>query len=163
MSDIVELVKIFGGIAGIVALVWRLIDEFGTWLRISVEVTGPSDGWVSALTTTDNKGNRPKPIEFACLLIGPENEDPVATAAALASVIKPQVKIKATNDIVALKEEQSSVPVYSDGRGLVPLPFYYSENVRIADETLTYRAPLDPSELDTNKVYAVRFFIFVKG
>ena len=75
-----EAVKILGGTAGTIALVWRFVDEFGTWLRIAVKVEREDHGIVTALTTVDNKGNRPKPVEFACLLVAPEGEDPVASA-----------------------------------------------------------------------------------
>jgi hypothetical protein len=162
VSDIVEIVKILGGVAGIVALVWRFIDEFGTWIRISVKVSGLSDGWISALTMADNKGNRPKPIEFACLLVGPEDENPVETATTLATTLDLKVLINHTNDIEMLKNA-SCVPFYSNGRALLPLPFYYSENIDIADETLTYRAPIDTSKLNPGVAYSVRFFIFLKG
>ena len=73
-----------GGIAGVVALLWRAWDEFGSHLRISIKVDGPKDGWVTVLTTVDNKGNRPKDISYALLLLGPEAESPLDTARLLA-------------------------------------------------------------------------------
>jgi hypothetical protein len=74
MPTFLEVIKTLGGIAGIVALVWRGWDEFGSHLRISIKVDGPQNGWVTALTTVDNKGNRAKDISYAFLLIGPESE-----------------------------------------------------------------------------------------
>jgi hypothetical protein len=167
MESLGEFIKVLGGVAGIVALVWRFVDEFGTWLRISVNVTSPTDGWMSVLTSVDNNSNRPKPIEFACLLVSPECENPVAAAAELARALGSSTDIKYTNDIEKLKPDlkgrENSAPIFDNGRVLLPLPFYYSENVGIGDETLTYRVQLDSSRLLPATCYAVRFFIFVRG
>ena len=39
------------------------------------------------------------------------------------------------------------------------LPFYYSENIGVADEDLTYSALIDTSKLQANSGYEARFFI----
>jgi len=54
MTHIVEWIKLIGGLAGLAALAWRVVDEFGTYLRISVKAETPNDGWVTILTTVDN-------------------------------------------------------------------------------------------------------------
>jgi len=60
MNDLTEWIKLLGGLAGLTALAWRIVDEFGSYLRIAVKAEVPKDGWVTVLTTVDNKGNRPK-------------------------------------------------------------------------------------------------------
>jgi hypothetical protein len=144
--EIVELIKIVGGLAGVIALVWRVFDEFGSYLRISVKVEGPKNGWVTALTTVENGGNRAKDLTYAFLLLGPESEDPVKTATFIAQAAGYSGPLKFTNDLEAVRLPS---PTYVDGRAMIPLPFYFSENVAIVDETLTYRVPIVVSSLLT--------------
>jgi hypothetical protein len=165
MEKLAEWLKVLGGIAGLIALVWRFVDEFGAYLRISVEVSGVAEGRTTVLVTIDNKGNRPKEISYACLLLGPESERPIETA----NILVPgtqykekqhKEKLTVTNEIQFLRAES---PVYIDGRALIPLPFFYSENVDIADETLTYRSPIDAERLAPNSFYAARFYVFAEN
>lgn len=161
MNTVAELVKVLGGVAGIVALIWRFVDEFGGWLRIFVKVENAPGGW-SALTTVDNRGNRPKEIEFACLLVAPEAEDPVVSASNIASDFGFDLRGQYTNELADLKKVGDK-PFYKNGRGIIPLPFYDLEQVDIADETLSYRSHIPVEQLGSSGPYSVRFFIFAKG
>ncbi len=149
-----------GGIAGLAAFAWRMLDEFGAYLRISVKAEAPTDGWVTILTSVDNKGNRSKDLSYACLLVGPENESPLVTAQEVAEVADYSGDLQYTNDLSNFRPTSS---VYADGRVLIPLPFYYSESIRVGDETLTYRSPLDVRQLRAGVPYSVRFFVFAKN
>jgi len=160
MGHFFDVLKILGGIAGGVALLWRAWDEFGSHLRISIKVDGPKDGWVTVLTTVDNKGNRPKDISYALLLLGPEAESPLDTARLLAKATLYQGRLDSTNDLADFLVESS---VYQDDRIVVPLPFYYSENVDIADDMLNYRVPIPVKTLRPGLAYSVRFFLFPAG
>jgi len=155
-----EWIKVIGGLAGLAALVWRVVDEFGIYLRISVKAGTPIDGWVTILTTVDNQGNRRKDLSYACLLIGPQDEGPLVSAKVVADAMGHIGQILFTNDLANLRPAQ---PVYSQGRALIPLTFFYSENIRIGDETLTYRAAIKTVDLKRSTPYAVRFFVFPKG
>jgi hypothetical protein len=159
MDALPEWVKLLGGAAGIAALIWRVVDEFGAYLRISVKVETPKGGWASAQTTVENKGNRAKNLSYAFLLIGPEEESPIESAKVLAVPLDYKGPLEFTDQFVLL---HASAPTYAEGRALIPLPFYYSENVDIADETLSYRAPVDARMLRDGIPYAVRFFVFGK-
>jgi hypothetical protein len=159
MNDIGEWIKILGGVAALAVLIWRIIDEFGSYLRIAVKAEEPKEGWVTVLTTVDNKGNRPKNLSYAFLLIGPETEGPLESANVVAPEIGYDRPLNKTNEFRNLR---SKAPVYVDGRAFIPLPFYYSENIRIGDETLTYRAPLRTQRLTPGLPYAVRLFVFPK-
>jgi len=160
MKNLLEFIKILGGLAGFAALIWRFVDEFGTYLRISVEVSDSENGLISVLTTVDNKGNRRKNIAYTFLLVGPENESPVDTATALLKELGLSIRILYTNDIGKLWAEQ---PIYVGQRALLPLPFFYTENIAIADETLTYRTFIDGKKLAPESTYSVRLFVFVTG
>jgi hypothetical protein len=74
---------VVGAITGRVALLWRIADEFGSFLRISLKVEEPKDDWITALTTVENKGYRAKKISNTFLLVGPESEGPLETAQAM--------------------------------------------------------------------------------
>ena len=154
---IFEIIKIGGGFAGFVALCWLIIDEFGSYLRISVNVTQPENGWITVQSSVENKGLRAKKISYACLIVGPEDEGPIDTARILAKHCEYTGRLKFTNDLEHFRVVR---PMYFGGRGIIPLPFYYDENVDVVDETLTYRAPIPAGELEEGIPYGVRFFLF---
>ena len=135
------------------------MHEFGSYLRISVSVDGPQDDWFTFLTTIENKGNRPKYLANAFLLVGPEAESPVQTALHVIRSVGNLEMLAFTNDLAEIRLPSTT---YCKGRAIIPLTFYYSENVRIGDEILTYRAPLSATKLSPGPC-AVRFFIFQKG
>jgi hypothetical protein len=156
-----EAIKLIGGILGIVAFSWKIIDEFGSYLRIAVKAEKDNQGILTALATVENKGIRRKKITYALVLVGPESENPVKTAAMLATEASSGAQINYTNDIEHLKTDK---PVFADeGRAIIPLPFFYSEQVAIGDEQLTYRCFIDTKNMQKGKPYSIRFFVFGKG
>ena len=92
----------FGAVTGTAALVWRIVDEFGSFLRISLQVEPPKAGWATALTTIENKGIRPKKITYAILLVGPESESPLETAKFLAENMATKTHWKARTPLSVL-------------------------------------------------------------
>ena len=160
MNDIGEWIKLLGGLAGLAALAWRIVDEFGSYLRIAVKADVPKDGWVTVLTTVGNKGNRPKYLLNAFLLVGPESEGPVESARIVAPAVGCKGEFQSPNDLWKLR---AYAPVYANGRAFIPLVFFYLENVRIEDETLTYRVPVDVRQLRAGLPYAGSFLRVSKG
>ena len=94
--DVLKIMgSIVGALAGTIALLWRLYDEIiRSFLGISIEVSEPANGWITVLTTVENKSLRPKPVNFAMLLVGPEKESPVQTANVLMAALKPSWRAK---------------------------------------------------------------------
>jgi hypothetical protein len=161
VHDAVKLaVAILGAVTGTIALGWRVIDEFGSFLRIGLKVEEPKDSWTTILTTVDNKGIRPKKISYAVILIGPEAENPIESARILAKKVGHEKTINYTND---LEEFVITSTVIEGDRLIIPVPFYYLESVDIADETITYRVPLNIDALTKGVPLAVRFFVFASG
>ena len=154
-SIIIEVVKSAGSIAGFAALIWRVIDEFSSFLRLSLTIRPPVAGWIPIYTAVENKGFRAKRIDNALLLIGPEVENPVDTARELARAAGKSWKFSCTNDFCVINEH-----ITDHERSCIPIPFYFLENVDIADETLGYEAPIDLTFLKSGKPYSVRFFVF---
>ena len=162
--DVLKIMgSIVGALAGTIALLWRLYDEIiRSFLGISIEVSEPANGWITVLTTVENKSLRPKPVNFAMLLVGPEKESPVQTANVLMAALKPSWRAKYTNDLEQLKELLREA-IIAPNRAAIPLDFYYSENVDIADETLTYRASVPLSTFECNSPISVRFYLFASN
>ena len=141
-ETLIEIVKTLGGIAGTVALGWRFIEESTGYLHIALKIEGPAEksGRVTALTTIENKRTRKMKISNALLLISPEAISPVEATRIVARTSGYPGPLDYTNDIEKLRLDDS---VYVDGCAVIPLHFYFSENVRVGNETLTYRAPVD--------------------
>ncbi|MBI4744866.1 MAG: hypothetical protein HY776_08660 [Actinobacteria bacterium] len=155
-----EFLKVVGSVLGILAFGWKVWDSFASYLYI--DITVDSDGKVvSAKTVVENRSGRDKKINNALLLIGPEEESPVDTFNRLSKVATLGMEVRSTNEIAAV---QLSAPIYDgEGRAIIPLPFYYSENITIGDERLNYRATLDSDKLNSGRAYSVRFFVWATG
>lgn len=122
-----------------------------------MKVDGPKDGWITVLTTVENKGTRSKRLDYALLLIGPEEESPIETTNKL-SEMDDLEEVTCTNDIVYLYGGGHRTIQQKD-RILIPLPFFFSENVVIGDETLTYRTPIFVKNFSPSSSFSVRLFV----
>lgn len=158
----IEGLKVAGGAAAIILLFWRILDEFGSYLRISLKVD-VSENSITALTTVENKGYRSKDLSYAFLLISPEIESPVDTANAILKANGYNYRPVDTNGFEFFRQLNIFNPLYDNDRVLIPLSYYYSENIRISDEMLTYRALIDRTHLQNGAPYSVRFYIFGKN
>jgi hypothetical protein len=157
--DFGDFFRTLGGLAGMAALLWRGYDEFGSYLRISIKVEGPKSGWVTVLSTVDNKGTRRKNLTWAFLLIGPEDESPVKTANLLLQSSGSFASISYTNDLFGLMESVGNSVVRCGSRVLMPLPFFYSENIAVGDETLSYKSPVYVGDFPASSPFSVRLFV----
>ncbi len=157
MADIVEGIKLVGGLAGLTALGFKVYEELVGYLKVKVQVDG-KDKFYSVLTEIENtsKWSRKK-IDNAFLIISPENSDLIETGVKVAKQLNLDDYIENTNDFEKLTGELS---VYFDNQfAFIPLDFYYSENIAIGDEKLTYRCSVDKTKLKPGS-YSVRFFIY---
>jgi len=161
--DFGDLFRTMGGLAGIAALLWRAYDEFGSYLRISIKVEGPKSGWVTVLSTVENKSTRRKNLMWAFLLIGPENESPVDTANILLRKQGSPVSVSHTNDLFGVMKSIGDFVVRHDSRILIPLPFFYSENIAVGDETLNYKSPIYVGDFTGSSPFSVRLFVAGHG
>ena len=147
-----------GSLLGILAFVWKLWDAFSAYLHIRLEVRLEGHGQVNARTTVENKGVFAKRVDNAVILIGPEAESPIDTFNALGVLPHP---VGSTNEIAAVRAEKAIFE--ENGRALIPLPFYYSENIAIGDELLNYTAPISTQTFRPGVTYSVRFFLWTSG
>jgi len=127
-------------------------------------------------STIENPVNSYKYIKFACLVISPVVilEDGKKAKDEKNNAIKGESnndyyflqklneftnsEISCTNDIVKLKEHKAFI---SDENtfAFVPLTFFYTENIRFGNETVSYSYPLMNNSLEEG-VYDVRLFVF---
>ena len=165
MDTLGNTLSMIGAALGVIAFFWNVINAFANYLHIDLAVEQKelnSKSYITALATVDNKGSLSKRIEYASVLIGPEDEGPVATAKHIAKQMKIDPdRISFTNDISLLV---TPIALYAkDGqRALIPLPFFFNEQVTMGDETLKYRCTIDKSKLAKNSSYSARFFVFGK-
>lgn len=153
-NEVLEALKIFGSILGLAAFFWKIWDAFKSYLHIYVEVESSSNKILLIKTRVENRSLCRKKIENALLLIGPEDEEPVETF----NSTVPGEELSHTNDIA---EHRIEGALYGEeGRAVIPLPFFYSENIQIGDESSSYTAVAATSTMVSGKPYAIRFYIF---
>lgn len=157
MSSLIEGIKLIGGLAGFAALTWKIYEELKVYLRLKVETIKDGNRY-SVLTEIENISRfSDKKIDNAFLIINPENSDIIEVANTIRENLAIDATINYTNDFEHLKTEE---PIYVNRNvAFIPLTFYYSENVAIGNEKLTYRCSIDSHNLE-NGNYSVRFFLF---
>ena len=152
-----EALKIIGALLGIFAFFWKVRDLFSSYLHIELTVDTDGEDTVSAKAVVENKSPKPKKVDNALLVVGPEAENPIETFNRIAVSAGLELKVSSTNEIAASHFDRS---IYDgEGRAVIPLSFFYSENITISDERLAYRAPIDSTTLERGRPYSVRFFI----
>lgn len=166
-----EFLKLAGGIAGIIALFWKIFETAGAYVQMQVAVRKEENSArIIFDTTVENKLHFGKAIEAAFLLFGPEAEDPEDTVRVLKKAYLDLGEFKNLNEMVArvaetlCKDEKFARIGIFDGRGraIVPLTYYYWENINVGDERLTCSCSVQRSDFPQG-AYAVRFYIEPKG
>src|SRR5690242_19842390 len=107
MNSSVDFLTALAALFAIVAFLLSVLNAFRNYLHIDLQIEyhdSKNDTFITALTSVDNKGVLGKQIEYALLLIGPEEESPIVTAKrmALELNIDPN-RISFTNDISVLQ------------------------------------------------------------
>ncbi len=154
--DIVEAVKLVGGLAGIVALLWKFHDLYISNMSLGVEIRRTESGDVTIFTSLENSSLAPKAVGFAMVFVVPHGENVLDHARRFCD------DITCTEDLKKLQAQtESGKAIYKDNVAIIPLPFYYQENMGVGDEKLTFRTRLAVDKLAPND-YSVRFYIFPK-
>jgi hypothetical protein len=153
-----------------IAFRWGYKDWKEGFLHISLHIDTASDNVALVKTTVENKGlsriSRPG-IGDALLLIVPADDNVIEGYNEGAHAQNPSLKtIERTNDIDCCSSSavaHDTLPIFDRERrrAIIRLPFYYRENVRIADETASFTVVLKRSDFPAG-IWSVRFFIFPK-
>lgn len=150
------IIAIIGAVTGLAALVWKMWDCFVSYLQIEVCVDSRCHDYVTVITMVKNRSVMKKKLKNALLLIGPEDENPLKTMHKIT-----ELPFCSTNEIA--EYHTNEIESGPNGRCLIPIVFYYSENIRIGDEKLSYRVPVDIRSMERGTPYSVRFFIGTPG
>jgi len=157
VSETRDVVTMLGVVLALIQY-WRTTRKH---LHIGLSVDeGIEDGWFRISTEVQNRGEVARRVDYAMVLIGPEREDPLKTAEILLGR-----EFECTNDFAEIEEMeavQDASILQQEDRALIPLPFYFSENIDVGDEDLTYDVPVCANEFKHNTPYSARFFIFSK-
>ena len=158
MEKLIEGIKLIGGISGLISISFKLFEEISGYLKIKVQVN--HDNNICVLTEVENtKKVFKKKIENAFLIISPEDKDILEIGNIIAKELSIDKTIESTNQFELFTAQN---PIYiNDICALIPLHYYYSENIKVADETLNYRCSVDKSKFNKGN-YSVRFYIFCK-
>src|ERR1700740_3074345 len=99
MKTLLGVLSVGGGVLGIIAFGWRVLDEFGSYLFLGIEIRTDVPGYAVAVVRVENPGRRKKSLNAAFLLIGPFAEDPVLTYNKIAAS-EGLAEARYTNDIL---------------------------------------------------------------
>jgi hypothetical protein len=154
-----------GGFAGIITLLWKIVDLLGAYLFLEISIENDRDvGLIHIRTCLENKSLKAKKLDAAFLLISPENDLPDDTFCKLMTK-----RFSTDNEAVAyvasrMKDNTFSKQGISDksGRLIIPLTYYFWEQTDVGDERLSYEKIIHSSDFPKNAVYAVRFYIHGK-
>jgi len=161
--DFDQTVKILGliaGYAGVVTLAWRWWDARRAFLRAEVTAEAMRGHRVKIRTAVENPNITPRWIKAAFLVIGPEDENVEDTANHLLS----KWGKKCDDTLNEMVREITSIigtnpkKIIDGCRMIIPLAYYYHENVDVADEKLSYEHVV-PLEEFPGGVYSVRFYL----
>jgi hypothetical protein len=156
-NPIIEAIKFIGGLAGLFAFGWKIFEFTKSYLKIKVQATYSND-IISVLTEVENSSFIAKDIVNAILIISPEDDNLIQVGKKIKEALDDKhYSIRTTDNFINFKPTQTT---YIEKKiAIVPLPFYYSENIDIADEKLTYRCSLNKDKFEKGS-YSVRFYLF---
>jgi len=134
--------------------------EFENFLDLSVSAKKMSS-FYSIKTQVLNKSAENKAIDYSFLLICKQEEDIVKVFNNILNKIGSDQTVDCSNDFNIIKEIINESTFLENKYAIVPLDFYFSENIRIGNESpsYTYSFDLTNNPLE-NGIYTVRFFIY---
>jgi hypothetical protein len=156
-----KVLSLIGGFAGFTTLLWRLWDVWKAFLHITVTVEPMQGARVKIRTVVENTNTIARKIDAAFLIVGPENEGVDVTVDNLLSMSKQSAKIDTLNDMVQTIASiviKNPVKLVGEGRMIIPLAYYYDENVDVADENLSYEQTISIGDFPRG-TYSVRFYV----
>jgi hypothetical protein len=122
-----------------------------------------SENVFSIKTQVINKSGEEKLIDFAFLVVSDQNRD---FGDELMNIVRDNnwpIEIEFTNDLIKLKYYIQEAFHYNNSVLIIPLSFFYKENIGIGNESPSYTYSFDNGAVHLNAgIYSVRFFVFPK-
>lgn len=157
METVIYLVKIIGGLSGIVALTWKLLELSNAYLKIKVETKYQQGAYLVQTMVNNHSRFFAKEISNSFVIISPDNMDIITAGKSISNHLSNHTNLNSTNLFTIFRPVN---PVYLNNQiAIIPLPFYYSENIRIGDEKLNFSVQVEQTKLAAGTYY-VRFFVF---
>jgi len=159
MENFAIVLGITGGILGIAAFVGQWLVAVFKYIHISVkfERLTSESGAYSAQIILENKSILRKRVDYAALLISPENESTSYTLQKISEALNAPRNFE--NDNSFLRSELSVPKYMEDGsRAIIPLPFIFSEQLYITEQTECSYS-LDASKLEKNRLYSLKLLV----
>lgn len=158
IPDTISIISIIISVVVTINKVPSAIKNQERYLDLHIK-TVYKNNFYSLHTQVTNKTTDSQPIDFAFLLISKQGE--------VVKVINKintlyDLNIQYTNDLTKIKHIiQDPLWLPETYGGIIPLPFYYKENIDIADECPTFSFTFDNQIVNLPEgIYEVRFFVF---
>ena len=134
----------------------RILDWRRAFVRCSLEISGLR-GCAVAKLALENPSVYRREVHWACLVVSGQGID-------FLELIRKHIdkRVKITNNVILLKNLECHEPMTKAVERdlcIIPLPFFYCEQVGIRDEKVTYSVLLNNQGLAPG-YYDVRFFVF---
>ena len=114
-------------------------------------------------TQVMNKSGEDKEIFFSFLLITKQEDNIIEKVNDFLQQHKIDDEMRYTNDFIRLRKYIWD-PFHTERMAIIPLPFYYSENIYIGNESPGYTYAFDNAKTKLEKgIYSVRFFIYPRN
>jgi hypothetical protein len=137
-----------------------LIKNHKDFLDLEIQ-TSSVEGFYSVKTQVINKSGENKGIDFAFVLITEQEENIVNSIQTVIKIKRLNIEIKQSNDFDKLKDFIDRPTFINKSIGIIPIKFYYLENITIANENPGYTYTFDNSNIGLKKgIYSARFFIY---
>lgn len=150
-ATFLDWVTLIGAILGIIAFaitakeIWEWIARY---VAVSLKLSD-NQGRIAVETSVENKFVWRRKIDWAFLIIWPRGKNFLKLLRS-----KTTKSLQSTNELINLKTDKN---ISEDGVILIPLTFFYRENIGVREEKITYTEILDALG---GGIYDLRFFVF---
>jgi hypothetical protein len=184
VSSLKDIFSIVTGVLGTLAFLWKVWDTITSHTQIDLEIQAldpDASSSLTALLSVENNGLTPKRIDYAALMFGPSNITLRDMAQLIAGRLSPNQKRRrhlimgrsllpeklrpVSNDMQTIFLLKPAEPFYDEVArdvALIPVPFFYVDQIHIGNERLKYRLRIDGSRLGDGRSYTVFFVVFAK-
>ncbi|MCC9065876.1 hypothetical protein [Flavobacterium piscisymbiosum] len=132
------------------------------YLDLTIDIKS-IDTFHSVKTQVVNKSGEDKEIDYSFLLITKQDENIIEKTQSILQYLDLNLKITCTNNFNYFKNYIPEPLFINNSIGIVPMEFYFSENIAIGNENPSYTYSFNNDKIKLQEgIYSVRFFIFPK-
>ena len=149
---------------GFIIAIYQYFDDVNKrkkdFLDLEVETKKDTE-YYSIKTQVFNKSGENKDIDFSLILLTEQDKSVLQLIQSVIDEKQWNIKIGCTNDLNKLKKYVEE-PLFYNSIGIIPLSFYFNENIRIGNESPCYTYTFHRSVGLKKGIYSARFFIYPK-